>query len=336
MFLHAGDEMKRLRVLAMLLLIASSVVILPSSAKKSGYSAQGSIDTYLPELPHAMVVDGHWSLNVKEVHGEYKISFNAFYRELNLGGEGAHPYDQAVGLIDHFWLTLEDAAVVEMDDEHCVIDGILHVKAKHWDPDTLKPWWDPPYPWVWGNAVVYAGPDDFLIDWDGAAYLLGSLGEGNSPEFMATGTIDSYEEGVESSEVIGGSWTMMIKDGMASFSGSYRELNIDPVAELSPAGSVDMFRMWMETGDYYFDGDTLVVEGEMNRDKKMWFLDSYDGIELPGWFDPDWIPEHGNVAWIYDFMPGPCLIIVSPDGMQYDFWINDNWVYGSTRTYRLV
>ena len=112
--------MKRLRILALFLIITSSIV-LPISARPSGFSAQGSIDTYLDELPHAEVVDGHWSVNVKEVHGEYKISFNAFYRELNLGGEGAHPYDQAVGLIDHFWLNLDDPSVVEMGEDYCVV-----------------------------------------------------------------------------------------------------------------------------------------------------------------------------------------------------------------------
>jgi hypothetical protein len=118
------------------------------------------------------------------------------------------------------------------------------------------------------------------------------------------------------------------------FTGFYRKLNIDPGVELSPAGTVDLFKLYMESTNYWHDGDILVVHGTIHRDKKMWFLDDYTGVPLPGWFDPEWIPEHGNVAWIYDYAPAPCEMRVSPDEMKWDNWFNGDWIYGSTLQYR--
>jgi hypothetical protein len=90
----------------------------------------------------------------------------------------------------------------------------------------------------------------------------------------------------------------------------------------------------MESDNYWYEDDILVVHGVMHMDKRMWFLDDYTGITLPGWFNPDWIPDEGNVAWIYDFVVVDCEIRISPDEMKYDNGLNDNWVYGSTLQYR--
>jgi hypothetical protein len=64
----------------------------------------------------------------------------------------------------------------------------------------------------------------------------------------------------------------------------------------------------------------------------MVFLEDYTPYEpLSEWFDPDWIPEHGNKAWIIDFLsPADCEIRISSEEMTYDIWLNGNLVYGTT------
>ena len=304
------------------------------------YHANGSLVEYVPESPHAEVVNGHWTVKITKTGSTYMVDFSASYQELNLGGEGAHVYDQAVGKIDKFWLRLDDASLVEIDGDRCVIEGELNVRAKHWNPETMRPWWDPPYPWPWGHAVITIDWSDIYIERSGALSLSGETRtinprQGSGTEFKANGRIEIYEEWVTSSEIIGGSWTITVRNGVAQFRGMYRDLNIDPAEELSPAGTVDVFKLYMDSEDYWYEGDTLVVVGVMHRDKKMWFLDDYTPYEpLPGWFDPDWIPEQGNVAWIIDFIPADCELRISPDEMKYDNWFNDNWVYDSTFLYR--
>jgi len=332
---------KLLRMLIVLILVSSSVVLVPAAvAKPMVYYANGSLVEYVPASPHAEVVKGHWSVRVEKAGGSYEVAFSGFYRELNLGGEGAEVYDQAVGKIDNFWLHLADASLVEIDGDRCVVEGELLVRARHWDPDTLKPWWDPPYPWIWGHAVITVDGDGISIEWGGVLSLSGDTRTVRSRqikglEFKASGRIESYEDYVTSSEIIGGSWRITVRNGVAQFRGTYRELNIEPDVELSPAGTVDVFRLYMDSEDYWYEGDTLVVVGVMHRDKRMWFLDDYTPYEpLPDWFDTDWIPDEGNVAWIYDFIPADCELRVSPDEMKYDNWFNDDWVYGSTLSYR--
>lgn len=334
--------MKKLeRILIVLLLITSSVTIIPSVyAKPMVYYANGSLVEYVPESPYAQVVKGHWSLKIKKAGNDYDVDFSGFYRELNLGGEGAPAYDQAVGKIDNFWLHLNDAYLVEIDGDRCIIEGELHVRAKHHDPETLEPWWDPPYPWIWGHAVITIDPDGISIEWGGALSLSGETRnirsrQSRGLEFKANGRIESYEDWVTSSEIISGNWRITVRNGVAKFRGMYRELNNDPAVELSPAGTVDIFKQYMDSTDYWYEGDTLVVVGVMHRDKRMWFLDDYTPYEpLPGWFDPEWIPEHGNVAWIIDFIPADCELRISPDEMKWDNWFNGDWVYGSTLRYR--
>lgn len=327
-------------MLIVLLLITSSAAIVPTIyAKPVVYHANGSLVEYVPESPSAEVVNGHWTVKITKTGNTHVVDFGAWYRELNLGGEGAPEYDQAVGKIDKFWLTLDDASLVEIDGDRCVIEGELNVRAKHWDPETLEPWWDPPYPWYWGHAVITIDWSGIHIEWGGVLSLSGETRtinprHGSGTEFKANGRIESYEEWVTSSEILDGHWSITVRNGVVKFTGFYRELNIDPTVEMSPAGTVDRFKLYMESTDYWYEGDTLVILGTMHRDKKMWFLDDYTGVTLPGWFDPEWIPEHGNVAWIYDFMPAPCEMRVSPDEMKWDNWLNGDWIYGSTLQYR--
>jgi hypothetical protein len=195
---------KLMRILIVTLLITSTISIVPAAySKPVVYFANGSLEEYDPGSPFAEVVNGHWRVNIKKSGSGYDVDFSAFYRELNLGGEEAPEYDQAVGKIDNFWLFLVDASVVEIDGDRCVIEGELHVRAKHWNPETLEPWWDPPYPWVWGNAVITIDSEGIYIDWGGELGLSGKTRTGL--EFKARGRIEHYEEWVTSSEIIGGS-----------------------------------------------------------------------------------------------------------------------------------
>lgn len=138
------------------------------------YSANGELVAYSPLSPHAEVVDGHWNVKVKGGGGGYSVEFDAFYRELNLGGEGAPEYDQAEGKIDHFKLFLTDAFVVDIVNDLCIVEGELWVNAKHWNPETLKPWFDPPGDWYWGHVVVVIDSSSIHMDWGGMLCLTGT------------------------------------------------------------------------------------------------------------------------------------------------------------------
>jgi len=159
-------------------------------------------------------------------------------------------------------------------------------------------------------------------------------GKGNL-EFKANGKIDHYPNSQDdpASVIVGGRWDMKVQDGKACFKGYYRELNIDEDVELSPEGSIDHFKLWLMSDDYWFEGDDLVIHGVMYVDKKMWFLDEYEPGDLPDWFDPDWIPDHAPVNWIPDFMVRNAEIRISPDVMTYDYELDGVNAYGTTLTY---
>lgn len=148
-------------------------------------------------------------------------------------------------------------------------------------------------------------------------------------EFKANGKIDHYADWQDdpSSVIVGGSWNVMVKDGVACFSGCYRELNLDPEVEHSPEGTVDHFRLSMATDGYLLEGDTLVMYGEMHVDKKMWIIEE----------DPDpWVVPPGNAPqdWIEDFMVVyPTVVRVDPTTMTYDYWGDGVNTYGTTLTY---
>lgn len=158
-----------------------------------------------------------------------------------------------------------------------------------------------------------------------------------NPVFRSNGKFDHYndwEDLARSSEIIGGSWRVTVKDGMAMFSGSYREMNIREEVEMSPAGTVDIFVLTLESEDYWFEGDELVIQGSMHCRKRMWFLDDYTPYEpLPDWFNPDWVPKHRNVAWIRDFPLFDYVEIrISPAGITWSGTLN---AFGTTYHFRL-
>ncbi|NIN68332.1 MAG: hypothetical protein GTO63_27220 [Anaerolineae bacterium] len=147
--------------------------------------------------------------------------------------------------------------------------------------------------------------------------------------FKANGKIDHYADWLDdpSSVIVGGSWNVKVKDGVACFSGYYRELNLDPEVEHSPEGTVDHFRLSMVTDEYWLEDDTLVMMGEMHVDKKMWIIED----------DPDpWVVPPGKAPqdWIEDFIVVyPTVVRVDPSEMTYDFWDDGVNTYGTTLTY---
>ena len=148
-------------------------------------------------------------------------------------------------------------------------------------------------------------------------------------EFKANGKIDHYADWLDdpSAMIVGGSWNVKVKDGVACFSGYYRELNLDPEVEHSPEGTVDHFRLSMVTDDYWFEGDTLVMRGEIHVDKKMWIIED----------DPDpWVvpPGKAPLDWIEDFIVvDPTVVRIDPFEMTYDYGDNGVDTYGTTLTY---
>ena len=134
--------MKKKSLILLILITASMVLATPVSAKKGVvYKAQGSWEEYDPGNVHAEIVGGHWNIEIRMVDEEYVIQWHSQHRELNLGGDGAHEYDQAVGTVDHFKYYFSDVYSVEISDDACILEVNLWVHAKHHDPETGRPYW---------------------------------------------------------------------------------------------------------------------------------------------------------------------------------------------------
>lgn len=138
----------------------------------------------------------------------------------------------------------------------------------------------------------------------------------DSLEFRAIGKITEYDYHItpESSQIREGTWRVVIKDGVVDFEYNYKELNIIEAIELSPAGSIDHFKAYLdESATYDIHEDYVEIWGELHVDKMMWFLDDYTPYEpLPDWFDPAWA-EGPPVAWIRDFSVTSVYIKITPD-----------------------
>jgi hypothetical protein len=152
--------MKRESLMLFSVVLASMILVAPVSAKnKVVYKAQGSWDEYLPPDPHAEILDGHWNIEIRMVGDEYVVVFHSHHRELNLGGEGAHEYDQAVGTVDHFKYYFAEVHNVTISGDTCVLGVDLMVHAKHHDPVTLRPYWH----WLdYGFRVIVITEDHAL------------------------------------------------------------------------------------------------------------------------------------------------------------------------------
>lgn len=135
-------------------------------------------------------------------------------------------------------------------------------------------------------------------------------------QFKANGQLtaySNYDDPERGSEIVGGTWNVVIKDGVVNFKYLYNELNIREELEYSPEGSVDQFIGELAEGaTYAMKIDHVQIWGEIHIDKKMWFLDDYSSNPLPPWFDPDWVPENAPVAWIEDFIVRDVHIVITP------------------------
>ena len=80
----------------------------------------------------------------------------------------------------------------------------------------------------------------------------------------ALGTIDGYVDAY-SSVIVGGHWSVTVKDGVLNYSAMYHELNLAVgIPENSPVGSVDIFTHIFTTTDYEFKGNVLTFTGTMH------------------------------------------------------------------------
>ena len=136
-------------------------------------------------------------------------------------------------------------------------------------------------------------------------------------QFKANGRLtaySNYDDPDRGSEIVGGNWDVVIKDGVVSFKYFYKELNIREELEYSPEGTVDQFIGELAEGaTYQIKIDHVDIWGEIHIDKKMWFLDDYSSLPpFPPWFDLDWIPENAPVAWIEDFVVRDIHIVITP------------------------
>jgi len=149
---------KKTILLLTCILMLTMLSVLPVYAKKGSvvYKAKGKLVTY--ELPHpaSEVVNGRWSVKVK--NGE--VDFKAFYRERNLD----EVVEQSpVGSIDCFWIHLvEGEATINDETGECTIEGTFYVKKKWWIlPDNPDYPYPPPVVWL---DPQYEGPGTVTID----------------------------------------------------------------------------------------------------------------------------------------------------------------------------
>lgn len=136
------SKMKRKSLTILCLIFLVLMMTIPVSAKNGViYKAQGSWDEYDPNDEHAQIVGGHWNIEIKQINDEKMIVWHSQYRELNLGGPGAHEYDQAIGTIDHFKYYFSEIYGVHISEDVCILEVNLLVHAKHHDSETGKPYW---------------------------------------------------------------------------------------------------------------------------------------------------------------------------------------------------
>lgn len=160
--------MRKKSILISILLI-STIAFLPVYAKKGGleYRANGKLVIYTDSGPGAEVVNGRWSIKVKD--GE--VDFKAFYRERNLDPDIE---ESPAGTIDEFWIYLDNLIDYEITDDTCVLRGDFHVDKKKWIlPE--NPEYPPRVEWLRPQATFYdveitIDKDDIVIPfWGGLA-----------------------------------------------------------------------------------------------------------------------------------------------------------------------
>ena len=111
---------KKTIIILSLLLMLSTLPVLPASAKKGQYYiARGTIDSYV-DAWSAEVKQGWWSVRVIEGNIEY----SGFYQERNLA---EYPENSPVGSIDFFWQTFTVEGYT-LDGDELEFWGTLHIK----------------------------------------------------------------------------------------------------------------------------------------------------------------------------------------------------------------
>ena len=139
---------KKTILLLSCVLIISMLAIPPVHAKKESYEyrANGKLVKYGVATTAAEVVNGRWSVKVKD--GE--VDFKAFYRERNLDDTEQSP----IGTIDEFWIYLDYVISYGIVGDTLTIRGNFHVDKKWWilpgHPD-----YPPPVKWLLPQDTLY-------------------------------------------------------------------------------------------------------------------------------------------------------------------------------------
>ncbi len=145
------------------LLLLSVLGVRPALAKNNViYRANGKLEEYSPGSPAAEVVDGRWSVKVKEG----VVDFKAFYREMNLDPDVEQSPE---GTIDHFWIYLVEADTVEIADDTCTITGDFKVIKKWWILPEHEDY-PPPVKWIRGEEAWRFYDVSITIDSDGIEF----------------------------------------------------------------------------------------------------------------------------------------------------------------------
>ena len=138
----------------------------------------------------------------------------------------------------------------------------------------------------------------------------------------ASGTIDGYVD-AWSSMIVGGHWSVTVKEGVLQYKAIYHELNLDEVAENSPVGSVDIFTHQFTTDDpddYELKGNVLTFSGTIERWKVWSKVDGTTEPMLANQFVSITITK--DTFFLDSFPPGP-----GPGG-------NDGDRYGKTNYFK--
>ena len=144
------------------LLIVSTLVISPVSAKKVVYRANGTLDQYNdPMYDGAIVFQGSWNIKIKENN---EVDFEVRFLEKNIN-------EEIPGTFDKFKIVLTQLDSLDITDSVCVIEGTLVWHKTGWDLEAPDGYiGDPP-----GNIYfrefsmvvrITIDPSDLLIVWD--------------------------------------------------------------------------------------------------------------------------------------------------------------------------
>lgn len=133
-------------VVLSLVVLLTSLVVLPVSAAKATYKAGGKVTAYA-DAWSSEIVSGHWSVTVEDGVVDFKV----FYVERNLDWTVE---DSPDGSIDLFWHTLTWASTPSINDDALTFSCTMTITKLKTMMDGSKEWV------IWDTAELYVTIDE--------------------------------------------------------------------------------------------------------------------------------------------------------------------------------